>query len=210
MPRRSILSESERASLIALPESKDELIRHYTFDDADLSLIRQHRGAANRLGFAIHLCYMRFPGIVLGVDESPFPALLRLVAEQLKVPVESWDEYSNRAETRREHLLELQSVFNYQPFTTSQHYRSSVKGLDDIAWQTDKGTVLGAALVQSMRRQRILLPSLNVIERVCSEAITRANRRIYTVLTSLLLPEHTQRLDALLTTGKVGQHVWLG
>ncbi|WP_266164555.1 DUF4158 domain-containing protein, partial [Enterobacter kobei] len=52
MPRRSILSATERESLLTLPDAKDELIRHYTFNETDLSVIRQRRGAANRLGFA--------------------------------------------------------------------------------------------------------------------------------------------------------------
>ncbi|MFX9295538.1 DUF4158 domain-containing protein, partial [Acinetobacter baumannii] len=69
MPRRSILSAAERESLLALPDSKDDLIRHYTFNDTDLSIIRQRRGPANRLGFAVQLCYLRFPGVILGVDE---------------------------------------------------------------------------------------------------------------------------------------------
>ncbi len=55
MPRRSILSAAERESLLALPDSKDDLIRHYTFNDTDLSIIRQRRGPANRLGFAVQL-----------------------------------------------------------------------------------------------------------------------------------------------------------
>ncbi|EFZ7635417.1 TPA: DUF4158 domain-containing protein, partial [Klebsiella pneumoniae] len=93
MPRRSILSAAERESLLALPDSKDDLIRHYTFNDTDLSIIRQRRGPANRLGFAVQLCYLRFPGVILGVDELPFPPLLKLVADQLKVGVESWNEY---------------------------------------------------------------------------------------------------------------------
>ena len=38
MPRRSILSAAERESLLALPDSKDDLIRHYTFNDTDLSI----------------------------------------------------------------------------------------------------------------------------------------------------------------------------
>ena len=91
MPRRSILSAAERESLLALPDTKDELIRHYTFSETDLSIIRQRRGPANRLGFAVQLCYLRFPGVILGVDEPPFPPLLKLVADQLKVSVESWD-----------------------------------------------------------------------------------------------------------------------
>ena len=65
MPRRSILSGPERDSLLAIPQSTEELIRLYTFSESDLALIRQHRGAANRLGFAVQLCYLRYPGIVL-------------------------------------------------------------------------------------------------------------------------------------------------
>ena len=45
MPRRSILSAAERESLLALPDTKDDLIRHYTFSDTDLSIIRQHLSA---------------------------------------------------------------------------------------------------------------------------------------------------------------------
>lgn len=77
MPRRSILSIAERDSLLALPDTKEELIRQYTFSDTDLSIIRQRRGPANRLGFAVQLCYLRFPGVILGVDEPPFPPLLK-------------------------------------------------------------------------------------------------------------------------------------
>lgn len=131
MPRRSILSATERESLLALPDAKDELIRHYTFNETDLSVIRQRRGAANRLGFAVQLCYLRFPGTFLGVDEPPFPPLLRMVAAQLKMPVESWSEYGQREQTRREHLVELQTVFGFKPFTMS-HYRQAVHTLTEL------------------------------------------------------------------------------
>ena len=93
MPRRSILSASERECLFALPDNQDDLIRHYTFSESDLSIIRQHRGMANRLGFAVQLCYMRYPGRILDAGEAPFPPLLRLVGTQLKVPVETWPDY---------------------------------------------------------------------------------------------------------------------
>ena len=178
MPRRSILSAAERESLLALPDTKDDLIRHYTFSDTDLSIIRQRRGPANRLGFAVQLCYLRFPGIFLGVDQAPSLPLLKLVADQLKVGVESWDDYGQREQTRREHLVELQTVFGFQPFTMS-NYRQAVHTLTDLAMQTDKGIVLASTLVEHLRRQSIILPALNAIERASAEAITRANRRIY-------------------------------
>ena len=208
MPRRSILSAAEQESLLALPDTKDDLIRYYTFSDTDLSIIRQHRGPTNHLGFAVQLCYMRFPGVTLASDAEPFPPLLRLVASQLKVPPEAWADYGQRAETRREHLLELQSVFGFQPFTT-RHYRPSVYSLDELAWQTDKGIVLATALVDGLRRKSILLPSPGVIERMCAEAITRANRRIYNALAEPLSDAQRRRLDDLLKRRDNGKTTWL-
>ncbi len=186
MPRRSILSAAERDSLLALPDTKDDLIRHYSLSDSDLSIIRQRRRPANRLGFAVPLCYLRFPGILFGVDQPPFLPLLKLVADQLKVGVESWNDYEQREQTKREHLVELQTVFGFQPFTMS-HYRQAVHTLTDLAMQTDKGIVLANALIDHLRRQSIILPALNAIERVCAEAITRANRRIYEALSEPLM-----------------------
>lgn len=99
MPRRSILSSTERTSLFTIPAVGDELIRLYTFNEADLALIRQHRGAQNRLGFAVLLCYMRYPGILLGVDAEPSPHLLTMVANELKVPREAWNDYGRQQGT---------------------------------------------------------------------------------------------------------------
>ncbi|NJF22001.1 DUF4158 domain-containing protein, partial [Salmonella enterica] len=91
MPRRSILSATERESLLALPDAKDELIRHYTFNETDLSVIRQRRGAANRLGFAVQLCYLRFPGTFLGTVaklamRQPFVLFKGLTFQKLCLP----------------------------------------------------------------------------------------------------------------------------
>ena len=147
MPRRSILSAAERASLLALPDTKDDLIRYYTFKDTDLSIIRQRRGPANRLGFAVQLCYLRFPCIILGADQSPSPALLTLVADQLKVPPEGWDDYGRRDQTRREHQAELQAWLNLSPFAIAD-YRRFVHQLAELAQQTDRGIVLAEALVE--------------------------------------------------------------
>src|SRR3989338_4935677 len=102
MPRRSILSAAERDSLLAFPDNQDDLIRYYTFNDSDLSIIGRHRGDANRLGFAIGLCYMRYPGIMLGFGETPPSQLLEMAAMQLNISANRWCEYGQRDTTRRE------------------------------------------------------------------------------------------------------------
>lgn len=119
MPRRLILSATERDTLLALPESQDDLIRYYTFNDSDLSLIRQRRGDANRLGFAVQLCLLRYPGYALGTDsELPEPVIL-WVAKQVQAEPASWAKYGERDVTRREHAQELRTYLQLAPFDLS-------------------------------------------------------------------------------------------
>lgn len=90
-----------------------------------------------------------------------------MVAEQTKVGVESWDEYGQRAQTRREHLVELQTVFGFQPLTMS-HYRQAVQMLTELAMQTDKGIVLASALIEHLRRQSVVGESYATLRRYLS------------------------------------------
>ncbi|MCU7850031.1 MAG: DUF4158 domain-containing protein, partial [Candidatus Thiodiazotropha sp. (ex Lucinoma kastoroae)] len=197
MPRRSILSASERESLLALPDNKADLIRYYTLSESDLSLIRQRRGSANRLGFAIQLCYLRFPGLILGINEPPFPPMLNLVADQVKVPAECWNDYGRRDQTRREHLAELQAWLGMRVFSAAD-YRHLVRQLAKLAQQTDRGIALAEALVALLRQQHIILPTIDVIERVCSEALTRGTRQVHEALIAPLMNYHRSALDGLL------------
>jgi TnpA family transposase len=70
--------------------------------------------------------------------------------------------------------------------------------MTETAMGTDKPIVLAAQLIASLREQAIVLSSINVVERICAEAITRANRRIYKALTDNLTDTHRQKLDDLL------------
>ncbi len=208
MPRRSILSAAERDSLLALPDTQDELIRHYTFSEPDLSLIRQRRGDANRLGVAVQLCLLRFPGQGLLPDAVVPVPLLQWIGRQLRLDATCWPQYAEREETRREHLLELRTYLGMEPFGLA-HYRQAVHATTDLALQTDKGIVLASSVLDALRHQHIILPTLDVVERVCAEAITRANRRIYDSLAEPLSDAHRRRLDDLLKRRDNGKTTWL-
>jgi TnpA family transposase len=62
MPHRELLTESQRLSLQAPASDERGMVRHYTLSSEDLALINRRRGDPNRLGFALMLCYLRFPG----------------------------------------------------------------------------------------------------------------------------------------------------
>jgi len=169
VPRRALLSATDRDSLLAVPETRDEVIRQYTLSERDRSLIRQRRGDANCLGFAVQLCLLRYPGNGLPVDAVLPSTFVRWVARQIRIDPLCWPQYAQRAETRRDHLLELRAYLGMTPFGLSD-FRQTVHALAELAVQTDKGVVLAAHALDILRRRRVIIPPLDVIERVCAEA----------------------------------------
>ena len=208
MPRRSILSKADRDSLLAVPDSEDELIRHYTLSERDLSLIHQRRGETNRMGLAVQLCLLRFPGQGLLPEAAVPKPLLEWIGRQLGIDPACWPQYAEREETRREHLLELRAYLGMQPFGLA-HFRQCIHVATDLALQTDKGIVLAGSILDFLRCRHVILPTLDVVERIGAEAITRANRRIYGVLTKPLSDGHRRRLDDLLRRRESGKVTWL-
>jgi len=85
MARRSVLTNLERESLIMIPETAAECSRLYLFSESDLALIRQRRNDANRLGFAVFLCLMRYPGIDTADGFSCHAPLVKWVGRQLDI-----------------------------------------------------------------------------------------------------------------------------
>jgi hypothetical protein len=65
MPHRELLTESQRLSFQTPAGDEREMVRYYTLSSEDLALINRRRGDPNRLGFALMLCYLRFPGRIL-------------------------------------------------------------------------------------------------------------------------------------------------
>ncbi len=123
--------------------------------------------------------------------------LVKMVAKQLSIPSQAWEEYGRRPETRREHLMELQSLFGFKSFTT-EDYVDAINQLEELAKQTDRGPVLASALIKKLRTSNVLVPALTLVEQICAEAITNANRFIYHELTRSLTSAHRQSLKAML------------
>jgi len=193
---------------LALPDSDAERIRLYTFSETDLALIRHRRGDANRIGFAVQLCLLRYPGTVLTLERAVDEALIRWVARTLWLDAEAWPHYAARDKTRREHQWELLAYLELEAFDLSQ-FRALVAELTDLALQSDKGLLLATHALVSLRRQRVVVPPIRVLDRVCSQAILRANRRLHRRLTHPLTPAHRDRLEALLTVRPGTSVTWL-
>jgi hypothetical protein len=156
-----------------------EIARYYTLSDKDLQIIRQHRRDHNRLGFSIQLCHLRFPGWPLKAGAAPSPQLLAYVAQQLNVSPELVHDYSrDRDTTRREHLLELQRDFGFQPFTEGLSSKLADLLLPD-ALRSPKPMPLITALLEQMRAQKIIVPAFSTVENLAWEILARAETKIF-------------------------------
>ena len=69
--------------------------------------------------------------------------------------------------------------------------------------------MLARELAEGLRRKSILLPAVGVMEHICAEAITRANRRIHAALTDTLTSVHRKRPDELLKRKEGSKTTWL-
>ena len=61
-----------------------------------------------------------------------------------------------------------------------------------------QGIVLVQTAVDELRRRLVVLPSLMVLERLCAEVATRAQRKIFAILTAGLTARQRWELDQLL------------
>jgi len=197
MQPRQLLSPSVRAAYFGPPTDAAGIVRHYTFTPEDLALIGQRRRDPNRLGFAVLLAYLRFPGRVLGPDDEPPADMLVYLGGQLGISADALALYAQREETRREHLAELQAYLGVRPFGR-EDYRSTAEVALEEATGTDRGDALVAAMIDHLRRQRVLLPAPAVLERIGLAARARARRQAHQALIAGLDPDCRARLERLL------------
>lgn len=110
--------------------------------------------------------------------------------------------------TRNEHLHELRAYLGLSVFGLSD-FRKLVHSLADLPMQPDKAMLLAAHPLETLRRKRIILPALTVIERACAESVTRANRHIYRTLIAPLERHHKRSLDNLLNVARDISITWM-
>jgi TnpA family transposase len=200
MPPRHILSPPSRAALFDPPTDTAAIVRHYTFSSGDLALIHQRRRAANRLGFAVHLAYFRFPGRVIGVDESPPHDILAFIASQTSADPKNFCDYARRLQTRRAHLGELQEYLGVRPFRR-EDYRAVANAAVETATGSDRGDAIVSAMIEHLRERRILLPAAVTLEKIGLAARALARKRAYKNLVEGLSEETIAGLEALIAVG---------
>ena len=211
MPRRSVLTDRQRAALFDLPTAEADMLHHYTLSDGDLEIIRARRRPHNRFGFALQLCALRYPGRLLAPGEVIPLEVTRFLAAQVGLKPEDLAGYATREETRHEHLATLREQYSYRMFA-GRGARDLKGWLQDAAETARSNEDLARRFVEQCRATRTILPGITIIERLCADALVAAERRIEGRIADRLDDAMRSRLDALLTEdagGPVTRFVWL-
>jgi hypothetical protein len=197
MARRRLLSDEQMAPFWAWASDEREIVRHYTLSAVDIKLVAKRRAGSNRLGFAVLLCGMRFPGRVLDVHETPPAPVLAFIADQVGVPACEFAAYRQRATNRREHIAELMQNLGSRAFD-----KETARDLTAFAVSLAQGMPrlerLIAAVIDEARKRRVLLPTPRPIDLLCQQARVRSEALLYRALTTGLTDATRKSLDGLL------------
>ena len=211
MARRTVLTGRQRSALFALPQREADLLRHYTLSDEDLQNIGARRRPRNKLGFALQLCVLRYPGRLLAPGEFVPPAVVDFIGRQLHLDGEELGDYAVRSETRHEHLAELRRLYGFRSFSGGAA-RELGDRLREEAEQARSNEDLVRRFVDACRRTGTILPATTTIERLCADALVDAERRIEARIAERVPPGLRRDLEHLLeetVDAGVTRFVWL-
>ncbi|KQO56327.1 hypothetical protein BSZ14_12650 [Sphingomonas sp. Sph1(2015)] len=212
MRKHTLLTDLEREQLIGIPSNDDELARLYTLDRTDLDMIRLRRHPRNRLGVALQLAVMRYPGTSLaqhlqqggGIPRE----LVAYLAAQLNLAPGSLADYATREQTMTDHARQLAAALNLRgPIRSDVPFL--IEAATQAAWSTDNGMVIARGIVGALRKASILLPAVSTIERAGIAGRARARKRAAAEMTQSLGGEQLAALDALLEVDEVSGMVVL-
>ena len=211
MARRTVLTSRQRSALFSLPQREADLLRHYTLSEEDLHNIGFRRRPRNKLGFALQLCVLRYPGRLMAPGEMVPPPVVDFIGRQLHLDGDELADYAERSETRHEHLAELRRLYGFRSFTGGAA-RKIVERLREEAPQAQSNEELVRRFVQACRRTRTILPATTTIERLCADALVEAERRIEARIAKRVPPGLRRALEHLLeetVASGVTRFVWL-
>lgn len=198
---RELLTPDQRKDFLTIPStlSNWELAYYYTLTQSDIEVIKRRRRDHNRLGFAIQICLFRYPGWSLSDIKNIPDKVINYVAKQLQVDPIEFKQYSEREQTKHEHMEEIRKHYGFSNFS-AQSYRVISQALLPHAIENSNALFLIRMTLEEMRKQKIILPAMTTIERLVWETRRRAEEKVYKSLYKPLSQWQKQQLEKLIDT----------
>lgn len=196
---RSVLTAAQRAQLSHVPDDLPDrdIARYYTLTSDDLAFIHQHRRAVNKLGVAVQLCMLRFPGrTLMSLPDVPV-RVLRAIAEQVGVAPTAFLSYGERRMTCYAQLDAIKAHYGYRTLMW-RDARAVMRAIFPQAQANAQALPLVEAALQQFRERRIIAPGITTVEGLVWSMQRLATRSVERLLACTLSAEQQVQLDALL------------
>ena len=160
----------------------------------------RRRRAANHLGYAVQLSYLRHPGRALEPGEVPPAAMLTVLAAQTGCGPDAFGDYAARDTTLREHRAAIERRLGLRAFERADR-ATAFTTASEVATSTDRCDAIVATMVERLRGAGVVLPVPALLERIALVARAEARRQAFARLGRDLTADQVERLDALLRMG---------
>jgi len=214
LKRGGFLTASDRDELARFPAEigPDDLVRCFALRPSDHAEVVEGRyGPAGRLAAGLQIGALRLLGFVPSDLTTALPDVVRFVADQVGAVPADLVEYTDRAQTRSDHVATVERHLGFR-----KPERGDVKRLGDWlterALEHDRPTVLFRLACDWILAEGLVRPGVTTVERAVIAARQRATEETYLRVVPQLDPEMRVQLDGLLAVDdEVGMTrlVWL-
>ena len=196
---RELLTPEQRQSFMQIPEDEWILGTHFTFSKRDLEIVNKRRREENRLGFAIQLAVLRYPGWPYTHIKSIPDSVIQYISKQIGASPSSLGHYPQRENTLWDHLKEIRSEYDFVTFTLSE-YRMTFKYLHQLALENGDAIHLLHECIDFLRKNKIILPAFTTLERIVWEARVMAEKKLFNTVSKSLTNEQKEKLEEIITS----------
>ncbi|HAP4171226.1 TPA: Tn3 family transposase, partial [Enterococcus faecalis] len=172
---------------------------YFTFSKRDLEIVNKRRREENRLGFAVQLAVLRYPGWPYTHIKSIPDSVIQYISKQIGVSPSSLDHYPQRENTLWDHLKEIRSEYDFVTFTLSE-YRMTFKYLHQLALENGDAIHLLHECIDFLRKNKIILPAITTLERMVWEARAMAEKKLFNTVSKSLTNEQKEKLEGIITS----------
>ena len=204
---------AERQQLQSFPASptEDDIITFFNLSKSELALVKKRSGHLNRLVFAIQLGALRYLGFIPDDFVKTPSSIVDYLACQLNLEPKGLETYQQRPSTRTNQIGQILSFLGWRK-PTKLDFLIWENWLLERAMEHDRPTLLFQLLCDKIRGEKIVRPGVTKLERMVSNARSKATAETFRRLERLLTSTTKVFLDSLLlpdaTTGQTPM-TWL-
>lgn len=200
---RELLTPEQRQALMQIPEDEWVLGTYYTFSKRDLEIINKRRREENRLGFAVQLAVLRYPGWSYTHIKSILDSVIHYISKQIGATPSLLSLYPQRENTLWDHLKEIRSEYDFVTFTLKE-YRMVFKHLHQSALENGDAVHLLHECIDFLRKNKIILSAITTLERMMWEARAMAEKKLFNTVSESLTNDQKEKFDGVGKTGSDG------